>query len=81
MEHTSLGILLTLDLMGVFMTASEANQQRILTLLLFEEEQMRARDSALEREIPAVRRGKLPMSEPRHLSISGLCETFQSNAS
>jgi hypothetical protein len=81
MGHTSLGTLLTLDLIGVFMTASEANHQRILTLLLFEEEQMRARDSALEKEIPAARRAKLPMSEPGRLSISDLCETIQSNAS
>lgn len=67
--------------MGVFMTASEANHQRVLTLLLVEEEQMRARDSALEKECPTVRRGKLPMSEARFLSISGRCDTIQSNAS
>jgi hypothetical protein len=63
------------------MTASEANHQRVLSLLLDEEEQMRIRDSALERECPAVRREKPPMSEPRPLSISGRRNTIQSNAS
>jgi hypothetical protein len=70
-----------LDQMGAFMTASEANYQRVLTLLLVEEEQMRARDSALEREGPAARRGKLAMSRPGPLSISGLFDTIQSKAS
>jgi len=63
------------------MTASEANHQRVLTLLLVEEEQMQARDRALEKESPAVRRCKPPMSEATHLSISGLSETIQSIAS
>jgi hypothetical protein len=67
--------------MGALMTASEANHQRVLTLLLVEEEQMRARGSALENENPVVRRGKPPMSETQRLAISSLCKTTQSNAS
>jgi hypothetical protein len=40
MEHTLRAIRITIAPMGVFMTASEANRQRVLTLLLAEREQM-----------------------------------------
>ena len=40
MEHTLRAMLITIAPMGVFMTASEANRQRVLTLLLAETEQM-----------------------------------------
>jgi hypothetical protein len=40
MEHTLRAMRITVAPMGVFMTASEANRQRVLTLLLAEHEQM-----------------------------------------
>ena len=40
MEHTLFSMRITLAPLGVFMTASEANRQRVLTLLLAEREQM-----------------------------------------
>ena len=40
MEHTLRAMRITVAPMGVFMTASEANRQRVLTLLLTEREQM-----------------------------------------
>ena len=40
MEHPLLAMRITVAPMGVFMTASEANRQRVLTLLLAEREQM-----------------------------------------
>ena len=40
MEHTLRAMRITVAPMGVFMTASEANRQRVLTLLLAEREQM-----------------------------------------
>jgi hypothetical protein len=40
MEHTLRAMRITVAPMGVFMTASEANRQRVLTLLLAESDQM-----------------------------------------
>jgi hypothetical protein len=40
MEHTLRAMRITIPPMGVLMTASEANRQRVLTLLLAEREQM-----------------------------------------
>ena len=40
MEHTLFSMRITLAPLGVFMTASEANRQRVLTLLLAEREPM-----------------------------------------
>jgi len=40
MEHTFRTMRITVTPMGVFMTASEANRQRVLALLLAENEQM-----------------------------------------
>jgi len=40
MEHTLRAMRITIAAMGVFMTASEANRQRVLTLLLAEREQL-----------------------------------------
>jgi hypothetical protein len=40
MEHTLQAMRITIAPMGVSMTASEANRQRVLTLLLAEREQM-----------------------------------------
>jgi hypothetical protein len=67
--------------MGVFMTASEANRQRVLTLLLVEDEQMCAQFNTLDIERPAVKRGKPLMSETRQPWISGRCDRIQSIAS
>ena len=53
--------------MGVFMTASEANRQRVLRLLRFERDQMWAQFTSVDKESPAVKRGKPPMSETRQL--------------
>ena len=67
--------------MGVFMTASEANRQRVLRLLRFEREQMWAQFTTVDKESPAVRRGKPPMSETRQLWSSGPSDRIQSIAS
>ena len=40
MEHTLRAMQISIAPMGVFMTASEANRQRVLALLLAESEQM-----------------------------------------
>ena len=40
MEHTFPAMRITVAPMGVFMTASEANRQRVLALVLAEREQM-----------------------------------------
>jgi len=78
MEHTLRPMRITLDSMGAFMTASEANRQRVLTLLLIEHEQMCAQFDIAVQENPAVQRGKSPrfetrqpwMSEPSHRNES-----------
>ena len=67
--------------MGVFMTASEANRERVFTLLRVENEQMYAQSNALDNGIPAGKRGKPPMSETGRPWISGRCDGIQSNAS
>jgi hypothetical protein len=66
--------------MGVFMTASEANRQRVLKLLIVEDKQMCAFNT-LDNESPAVKRGKPQMSETRQTWISGRCDRIQSIAS
>ena len=59
------------DTPRVHMTASEANHQRVLALILAEEiqafQQVRY---VLDKKVPAVRRGKPPMSEASPLSFS-----------
>jgi hypothetical protein len=55
---------------GVFMTASEANRQRVLRLLVVESEQMWGQFTTADKESPAMKRGKPPMSETRQLWIS-----------
>jgi hypothetical protein len=54
--------------MGVFMTASEANRQRVFRLLIVEREQMWGQFTTAES--PAIKRGKPPMSETRQLWFS-----------
>jgi hypothetical protein len=56
--------------MGVFMTASEANGQRVFKLVLVEREQMWGQFTTADKESPAIKRGKAPMSETRQLWIS-----------
>ena len=67
MEHTLRPQADYIPSMGVFMTASEANRQRVLRLLRFEREQMWAQFTTVDKESPAVKRGKPPMSETRQL--------------
>jgi hypothetical protein len=52
------------------MTASEANRQRVFRLLIVESEQMWGQFTAADKESPAMKRGKPPMSETRQLWIS-----------
>jgi len=63
------------------MTASEANHQRVLALLLLEETEQYVQQVALEKENPALRRGKPPMSEARQPLTSSRSDTIRSNAS
>jgi hypothetical protein len=69
--------------MGVFMTASEANRERVSRLLLVEREQNWAQFTIVDKECPApeVKRGKPPMSETRQLWSSGPSDRIQSIAS
>jgi hypothetical protein len=46
-----------------FVTASEANRQRVLALILAEDEPMLDPFSQADKESPALTRGKPPMSE------------------
>jgi len=72
MEHTPQPTETTIHPMGVCMTASEANHQRVLALILAEETQMCQQfEYEFDKEVPAVRRGKPPMSEVTPLLISG----------
>jgi hypothetical protein len=77
MEHTVRTMRITIASMGVFMTASEANRQRVLALLLFEDEQMCELVGTTDRGIPAVQRGP-PMFETRQPWISVLSNMTQS---
>ena len=43
---------------GVFMTASEANRQRVLTLLAIEREQICAQFITIDKKSPAVQQGR-----------------------
>lgn len=63
------------------MTASEANRKRVFKLLLVEREQICAEFTAVDRESPAVKRGKPPMSETRQPWISAPVDKIQSIAS
>jgi hypothetical protein len=66
--------------MSLFMTASEANRERVLTLLRLDNEQMYAQFNAMDKEIPAVKRDQPPMSQTVHPWISGR-RRIQSKAS
>jgi hypothetical protein len=70
MEQTSRSRRIILLLTGVFMTASEANRQRVSKLVLVEREQMWGQFTTVDKKSPAVKRGKPPMSETRQLWIS-----------
>jgi len=63
MKHTPRSRRITFASMGVFMTAGEANRQRVFRLLRFEREQMWAQSTTVDIESPAVKRGKPPISE------------------
>jgi hypothetical protein len=63
------------------MTAAEANHERVSRLLLAEHEQMWAQFTPEDKESPAVKRGKPPMSETRQLWTSGPSDSTQSIAS
>ena len=57
--------------MGVYMTASEANRQRVLALILAEDAPLLQRLwDALDAKSTAVRRGKPAMSEVRQPLVS-----------
>jgi hypothetical protein len=71
MEHTSRTLRITIFSMGVFMTASEANRQRVLALLLVEDGPIPQQFSSTDKNIPAILRGKPPMSEARQPWTSG----------
>jgi hypothetical protein len=58
MEHTLRPMRITFASMGVFMTASEANHQRVLTLLRVEPELMCVEFMNFRRESPAMNRGE-----------------------
>jgi hypothetical protein len=67
--------------MGVFMTASEANRQRVLALILFEDGPKLDQSGATNKISPTLLRGKPPMSEIRQPWPSGRFDTTQSIAS
>jgi hypothetical protein len=67
--------------MGVFMTASEANRLRVVTLLRVENELMSAQFDNAGRECLEVKRGKPSMSEIRQPWTSDRCNDIQSIAS
>ena len=63
MEHTPQPTQNTIHSMGVRMTASESNHQRVLALILAEEIQAFQQDwYEVDMSVSAVRRGKPPMS-------------------
>jgi hypothetical protein len=61
------------------MTASEANRQRVLTLVAADNWQMSAQVNAIGKKSPAVGRGKPPMSEVRKLSFFDRRDRIQLN--
>jgi hypothetical protein len=67
--------------MGVFMTASEANRERVSKLLLSEREQNWAQFKIVDKERLPVERGKPPMSETRLVWSSGPSARIRSIAS
>jgi hypothetical protein len=71
MEHTPQQTQTTFHSTGVRMTASEANHQRVLDLILAEEIQTFQQVwYELDKKVPAVRRGKPPMFEARPGSVN-----------
>ena len=66
--------------MGMLMTASEANRQRILTLLLFERE-MSDESDKLYKESSAMKLGQRSAPEIRQLSTADRFCSSQQNAS
>jgi hypothetical protein len=58
------------------MTASEANRERVFRLLLVEREQDWAQFKIIDKESPAEKRSKPPMSETRQLWSSGPSDTI-----
>jgi hypothetical protein len=78
MEHSSLPAQTTIHSTGVRMTASEANHQRVLALILAEEIQMFHQVCFdLDKKLPGGRRGKPPMSEAKPISIPGMGDSSQ----
>jgi hypothetical protein len=67
--------------MGVLMTASEANRQRVLALILLEDGPKLEQSSVTNKNSPTLLRGKPPMSEARQPWPSGRFDTPQSIAS
>jgi hypothetical protein len=63
------------------MTASEANRQRVVRLLLFEREQMLAQFTTAHKENPTMKRDRPLMSEIRQPWSSGLSDGIQTIAS
>jgi hypothetical protein len=78
MEHSSLPAQAIIHSTGVRMTASEANHQRVLALILAEEIQMFHQVwFDLDKKSPGGRRGKPPMSEARPSSIPVIGDSSQ----
>ena len=78
MEHASRAMRITVHAMGVFVTASEANRQRVLTLLLVEDEQMLSQVwYDLNKNSRRMTRGELHLYESTQLSISVRSDNLQ----
>jgi len=61
------------------MTGSEANRQRVLSLVITEREQILEQYGYIDTKSTAVRRGKPPMSESKQLSFYDCRDRIQSN--
>ena len=81
MKHTPQSRRITIRAVGVLMTASEANRQRVVKLLSAEEAQMCMQFNTFGKEFLEVKRGKPPMSEIRQPWTSGSRDSIQSIAS
>jgi hypothetical protein len=63
--------------MGVFVTASEANRQRVLALIVEDEQMLSQLWYDLPGCSPDVTPAEAPSSKPAPLSISGKSDSFQ----
>ena len=77
MERTPQAMRITIHPMGVIVTASEANRQRVLALLVEDEQMLSQLWYDLNVRGLAKMRAVPPGSETPPLSISGRCDNFQ----